>query len=164
MSRKAARRAAGFTIAELLIALAVTAVLLAAIAVAFDASFVNYRENEDMFRAVNSARQALTRVTSQLRTANAVDPNSAANECSLITAGGDDITYRFDSSNNGLYLDTGGNSYLLCDNVTAMTFNRSTATVEGVTYVESVQVSMTVASGGAEQSLAGAAVIRRNLQ
>ena len=36
---------------------------------------------------INAARQALVRMTSQLRTAAAVDPNSPANECTLITSG-----------------------------------------------------------------------------
>jgi prepilin-type N-terminal cleavage/methylation domain-containing protein len=164
MSRKATRHFAGFTIAELLIALAITAILLAAVAVAFNASFINYQENEDMFRAINGARQALTRITSQLRTANAVDPNAPINECSLITTAGDDITYRFDNSDNKLYLDSGANSYVLCDNVTGMTFTKSTATVDSVTYVQNVQVSITVASGSAQQNLSAAAAIRRNLQ
>ena len=48
----------GFTIVELLLALAVTSILLAAVAVAFNASVINYRENEDIFTAVNSARHA----------------------------------------------------------------------------------------------------------
>jgi len=45
-----------------------------------------------MFKAINSARQALFRITSQLRTATAVDPVAPANECSMITAAGEDIT------------------------------------------------------------------------
>jgi len=164
MPRKVTRHIAAFTIAELLIALAITAILLAAVAVAFNASFINYQQNEDMFRAINGARQALTRITNQLRTANAVDPNAPANECSLITTTGDDITYRYDSANNRLYLDSGVNSYVLCDNVTGMTFTKSTATVDAVTYVQSVQVSITVVSGSTEQTLSAAAAIRRNLQ
>jgi prepilin-type N-terminal cleavage/methylation domain-containing protein len=144
----------GFTIAELLIVLAITGILLAAIAVALDASIINYRENEDIFKAVNSARQALSRMTSQLRTANAVDPNRPDNECALITAGGD----------NTLYLDSNGNSYVLCDSVTAMAFTRDTATKDAVTYVKSVQISMTVQSGNVQRTLSAAAVIRRNLE
>jgi len=62
-----------FTIAELLLALAITGLLLAVVAVAFNASIINYGENEDVFKTINSARQALFRITSQLRTANAVD-------------------------------------------------------------------------------------------
>jgi prepilin-type N-terminal cleavage/methylation domain-containing protein len=154
----------GFTIAELLIVLAITGILLAAIAVALDASIINYRENEDIFKAVNSARQALSRMTSQLRTANAVDPNRPDNECALITADGDAITYRYEGGDNTLYLDSNGNSYVLCDSVTAMAFTRDTATKDAVTYVKSVQISMTVQSGNVQRTLSAAAVIRRNLE
>lgn len=154
----------GFTVVEILLVLAITGILLAAVAVALNASIINYRENEDIFKAVNSARQALYRVTTQLRTAAAVDPNSPASECTLITAGGDNITYRYDNGDNKLYLDSNGNSYVLCDNVTAMTFTRNTATQDAVTYVKSVQISMAVRSGNVQRTVAAAAVVRRNLE
>ncbi len=155
------------TIAEMLIALAVTAILLAAVAVAFNASVISYRVNEDTFRAINSARQALFRITTQLRTATAVDPNTPNNECSLITVEGDDITYRYSIADNRLYLitndDLTDSDYVLCDNVTAMTFTKNTAIRDTVVYVKSVQISITVQSGGLQKTLVAAAVIRKNL-
>ena len=156
------------TLAEMLIALAITAILLVAVAVAFNASVISYRENENAFKAVNSARQALFRITTQLRTAVAVDPNAASNECSLITAdGNDDITYRYNSADNRLYLITNDNpsdrDYVLCDNVTAMTFTKNTFVRDAVVYVKSVQMSMTVQSGSLQKTLVAAAVVRRNL-
>jgi len=158
----------GFTVVELLLALAITSILLAAVAVAFNASIINYRENEDIFKTINSARQALFRITSQLRTAEAVDPNSPDDECTLITAGGDDITYRYDSGDNKLYLitndDLSDSDYVLCDNVTAMTFKKDTATEGAIVYVKSVQISITVVSGGLERTVSAAAVVRKNLK
>ena len=156
----------GFSLAELLIALAITAILLVAVAIAFNASVINYSENEDIFRTINNARQALSRMTSQIRTADAVDPNSATNECSLITANNDDITYRYNSGDKKLYLidNSSGNSYTLCDNVTAMTFTKNTATEGSVTYVKSVQISIIVASGDIQRAVSAAAVVRRNLK
>jgi len=115
----------GFTVVELLLALAISAMLLTAVTVAFNASVVNYRENEEIFRTINSARQALFRMTSQLRTADAVDPDAPINECTLITPGNENITYRYNSGDNKLYLDTNGNSYVLCEHVTAMTFTKN---------------------------------------
>lgn len=159
----------GFTIAELLLALAIAGMLLAAVAFAFNASVINYRQNEDIFRTINSARQAMFRMISQLRTATAVDPdpNSPANECALITASGDDITYRYNSEDNKLYLitndDLTDSDYVLCDNVTAMTFTKDTVTEDSVTKVTSVQISITTASGNVQQTASAAAVIRRNL-
>ena len=157
----------GFTIVELLLALAIASILLATIATAFNASIINYRENEDIFKVINSARGALFRLTSQLRTADAVDPNPPANECSLITAGGDDITYRYNNADNKLYLITNDDlsdpDYVLCDNVTAMTFTKETVIIESVEKVRSVQVSITVACGNVERKISAAAVVRRNL-
>ena len=155
----------GFTIVELLLALAIASILLAAVATAFNASIINYRENEDIFKAINSARGALLRITSQLRTADAVDPTSPANECTLITAGGDDVTYQYNNGDNKLYLidNLSGSNYVLCDNVTAMSFAKDTVIIEGIEKVRSVQVSITVARGNVERKISAAAVIRRNM-
>ena len=62
-----------------------------------------------------------------------------------------------------LYLSS-GDVYVLCDNVIAMTFTRITAVEESVTYVKSVQISITVASGDVQQKVSAAAVVRRNLK
>ena len=154
-----------FTMVELLLGLAITTLLLVAAAVAFNASIVNHRENEDIFKTINNARQALFRITSQLRTASAVDPNSPDNECTLITAAGEDITYRFNNADNKLYLtdNLSGGNYVLCDNVTALTFKKNTATQGAMTYVKSVQISMTVVSNNIQRTVSAASVIRRNL-
>jgi len=167
MQNKMDNRSA-LTLAEMLIVLAITAILLAAVAVAFNASVISYRENENAFKAINSARQALFRITTQLRTAVAVDPNAASNECSLITAdGNEDITYRYNSADKKLYLITNDNpsdkDYVLCDNVIAITFTKNTFVRDAVVYVKSVQMSMTVQSGNLRKTLVAAAVVRKNL-
>ena len=157
----------GFTVAELLMALAIAGMLLAAVAAAFNASAINYRQNEDIFKATNGARQAMFRMISQLRTADAVDPNSPANECALITPGGDDLTYRYNSDDSKLYLitndDLSDSDYVLCNNVTALTFTKDTVVEDMQTKVRSVQISITVASGDVQQTVSAAAVVRRNL-
>jgi prepilin-type N-terminal cleavage/methylation domain-containing protein len=154
---------AGFTIAEVLIVLAITGILLTAVAVAFNASIINYRQNEQMFKTINNARQALCRMTSQLRTGHWVDPVAPNNQCSFYTAdadGNEPITYDYRSADNRLYLITSGNAYVLCDNVTAATF---TKTPDGSGDCKSVQISMTVQSGNIQRTLSAASVIRRNL-
>jgi prepilin-type N-terminal cleavage/methylation domain-containing protein len=160
---KNAKYKTGFTIAELLIALALAGMLLAAVAVAFNASATNYQQNEDIFKTINNARQALFRMTSQLRTASAVDVNAPLNECSLYTAVNENITYRYNSGDNKLYLITNidSNEYVLCDNVTAMTFNK-TPTDDGLN-CKSVQISMTIENGNVQKTISAAAAIRRNL-
>ena len=158
----------GFTIVELLLALAIGAMLMVAVAVAFNASAINYEENEAIFKTISSARQALLRMTSQLRTSEGVviDPNSPANECSFLTSAGQDITYQYRSADKKLYLITNsdGMEYVLCDNVAAMTFTRTSAVNDdGFLVCKSVQISMTVAHGDTQRTVSTAAVIRRNL-
>ena len=157
----------GFTIVELLISLAITVILLTAVAIAFNASAINYKQNESIFKTVNSARQALYRITTQLRNAEAVDSTTSDNLCTLRRYQGDaGMTYYYDSSDNTLYLidDSTSVSYKLCENVTAMTFTKNSAVVDGVTRVKSVQISMTVSDNNVTQNLSAAAVIRRNLE
>ena len=149
--------------AELLVAVAIAGMLLAAVAFAFNASAINYRENEEIFKTMNNTRQALSRITSQLRTADAVDPNAPSNACSFIAADGQDITYEYRSADKKLYLITNsdGVAYVLCDNVAAATFTK-TLTDDGLD-CKSVQISITVANGDMQRKVSAAAVIRRNL-
>jgi prepilin-type N-terminal cleavage/methylation domain-containing protein len=161
----------GFTLVELLISLVIVGMLLAAVAVSLSASVVNYRENEQVYRTINNARQALERMTSELRTAGtyvgenfvAVDPDAPNNKCNLFTAAGQNITYEYRSADNKLYLITNsnGNEYILCDNVMDAVFIK-TPTDDG-TDVKSVRISLTVQSGDQKSTLSAAAVIRKNL-
>jgi prepilin-type N-terminal cleavage/methylation domain-containing protein len=153
----------GFTILECLLALAISAVLLTAVAVAFNASAINYRENEDMFWTMNNARQALTRMTSQLRTGHSVLPNAPSNQCSFFTAANEDTTYDWHSTEQKLYvkLNATGLQYKLCDGVTAASFTKI-PTADHLD-CKGVLISLTVQSGRFQRTLAAAAVIRRNL-
>jgi prepilin-type N-terminal cleavage/methylation domain-containing protein len=156
-------RRGGFTLAETLLALAISAVLLAAIATAFNASVINYRDNQQMYDSLHSARQAMLRMTAQLRTGSTVDPDAASTECSFFTADGQDITYKYVADDHQLVLVTNADDaeYVLCDNVTAASFTK-TATASG-TDCTSVRISLTVEVAGRSQTLSSAAVIRRNL-
>ncbi len=156
-------RRRAFTVVECLIGLAISALLLAAVAVAFSASLTSYRENERMFWSMNNARQALSRMTSQLRTGYFVNPAAPSNQCSFFTATNQDITYEFRSVDKKLYLRTNGTGqeYVLCDNVVAASFTK-TPTDDGMD-CKSVQISLTVEEGGSQLTLSAAAVIRRNL-
>jgi len=164
---KNSRCKTGFTIAEILLALAIAAILLVAVAVAFNASAINFRENEEIFRAVNNARQALFRMTTQIRTADAVDPNAPANECSFITAAGEDLTYRYNSTDKKLYLITNDDlsdpDYVLCDSVSTFTCTKNSVLEDSTIKVKSVQISMTVGFGDLQRTVSAAAAVRRNL-
>ena len=153
----------GFTLVELLIALAITGILLAAATVALNASVMNYRENEDIFKAVNNGRQALFRMTTQIRSGMVSNVDVAdQTKCEVDCADGTLITFRYDSAEEELYVDRAGVPYLLCDNVTAMTFKKDNSTPTGD--VKSVQISMTVASGNVHRTLSAAAVVRKVLE
>jgi prepilin-type N-terminal cleavage/methylation domain-containing protein len=155
----------GFTVAELLVALAVMAILLTAVAVAFNAAAINYNENTEMYNAINTGRNAMLRMTNELRTAepNSIPLSEASTQCSFIDAKGRISKYRYDSSNKQLWLDylDGGSSRsaLICNDVTAMTWTRWPTT--GI--VKGVQMSMTVTAGNNHQTIAGAVVLRRML-
>lgn len=152
----------GFTIVEMLMAMMIMAMLMTALAAAFNASMVNFKANEDAFKVTNIARQALIRITTELRTANAVAVSEPSSQCSIITAGNSDVTYKFDSTDNTLYLITSDGDYILATGVTAMTFTKGIdPTDPGV--VRNVQISMTVSANNFTKTIATAAVLRRNI-
>jgi prepilin-type N-terminal cleavage/methylation domain-containing protein len=174
MNRATRTKAAGFTLIEIMIALALLAMLMAAVGAAVHASMTNYRENEEMFRAMSTARQALMRITTDLRTASEVSSLDPAGQCTIDLDGDAehngtanwDITYQFDSAANTLNFiqyNADGTVYasnVLCRNVTGMTFTRTPATGDSA---RSVRISMTVTAGDHAQTVSTAAVIRRNL-
>lgn len=161
----------GFTLVEVLMTMVILAALMTAVAVAFDASVKNYRDNEAISKTVNTARAALLRITNDIRTAQSVavigaggDPDNT--QCSMVTAGGQDLTYRFEAAAGTLWLDDNdsGDSYVLCKNVTAMTFNRATVATQP-NLIRNVRITLTVTDekGNNPQQLVAAAVVRRNL-
>ena len=171
--RKAGFRS-GFTIVEMLISLAILAVLLTAVAVAFNASAINYSQNEDMFKAMNTARQTLQRITSQIRTAQDVALIGAGSgedidnkQCTLHTQDGQDITYIYTPADNTLRLitndDATDDDYILCSNVTAMIFDRSPVPDSNPVEIKNVQISITVTLDNASQTISTAAVLRKNM-
>jgi prepilin-type N-terminal cleavage/methylation domain-containing protein len=159
----------GFTLVEVLISLALSAILLAAVATAFNASMVNYRENQAVFRAINSGRQALARMTTQLRNAGtdvngvfvAVNPTEPNNRCTFFSADGQDITYEYRDPNLYLIDNDTENEYVLCENISNLEF-RKVQTDDGMD-VKSICITMTIQCGNREQTLSSAAVVRRNL-
>ena len=173
MKCRAQRKA--FTIVETLMALAILAMLMAAVAVAFDASVKNYNANQGIHNTVNTGRQALLRITNDIR--NAQDIPLAAEEANTqLSIGndfdGDDIydenfTYRFDDSTSPgiLYYDDNitGQSYVLCKNVVSINFNRSPHPENS--NIRNVRITMTITddAGKVNQTLATASVVRKNL-
>ncbi len=173
----------GFTMVEVLISLTILATLMTAVAFAFDAAVNNYQTNKGIYETVNTSRQALLRVTNDLRTADdlRLSTEEANTQVSFIkdtTGDGTydkDVTYRFDSVTNRLYYDdnVSVNSYVLCENVTAATFNRTDhqidrangiGGVDTIWAVRDVRIVLTVTdeTGDISQTLAAATLIRKN--
>jgi prepilin-type N-terminal cleavage/methylation domain-containing protein len=163
ISKKRAGRKA-FTLVEVLASIAILAMLAAAVAVAMEASINSYQENQDISKAMNTARQALLRMITQIRTAQAVNTTDPSNQCSLITNDGKDITYRYDSAAKTLYIDynSTGTSHKLCENVISLNFTRA-AKPDDATRIRNVQIVLEVEVDNAVRKLASAAVLRKNL-
>ena len=151
----------GFTLVEVLISLAISALLMAAVAAAFNAAAMGYQDNRDIYNAINNARQALNRMTTELRTGYHVDANDPNTQCVFNLSDGTSVTYRYVPSDSNLYLIKGTATYTLCENVTDLYFNKSHTGDNG--YSKGVQIYMQVQSGSATQNLVAAAAIRRNL-
>jgi len=156
------KTSAGVSLVELLIVLAIMALLLTSLAAAFNASVINYRQNEDIFKTVNSARQALCRMTTQIRT-GLVDPNDVADQstCQVLCSDGSEILYWYSEDDDILYLRdlSSGSDYVLCDNVVALTFKKDNSSPSGD--VKSVQISMTVEKDDIQKIVSAAAVVRK---
>jgi prepilin-type N-terminal cleavage/methylation domain-containing protein len=160
----------GFTLVEVILSMTILAVLMTAVAVAFDASMKNYKDNEGLAKQINTARAALLRITNDIRTARGIVADLDTTQCSIDQDGDGeaDITYRFDGDNKVLYLDVyesgSTSSYVLCRNVSAMTFTRGTVPGQP-SLIRNVRITMTITDEKEQmaQKLVAAAVVRRNL-
>jgi type II secretory pathway pseudopilin PulG len=153
---------------EVLISLVILGILLTALATAFNASAINYRENHNMSTVMNSARQALDRMTMLIRTGQPDPADTSLTTCTLMTADSKDVTFNFNSGEKKLYYITNDNTTdtdpLLCENVTALKFTKTLGKdSKGIDCVKSVVISMTVRIGDVSETLSAAAVVRPNL-
>jgi len=94
----ARRNTNAFTLVEMLLALGLTAALMAAVGAAIHGSLSSYRENEQMARATQAARSVMDRITRDIRAAEAVSVTSF--EVTIIPiddgSGTDEIRYEYD--------------------------------------------------------------------
>ncbi|MCP4454462.1 MAG: prepilin-type N-terminal cleavage/methylation domain-containing protein, partial [Planctomycetes bacterium] len=85
----------GFTLVELLMALAISSLLLSGLGVAFNASMTSYSVNTDTYEGLNNARLALARMVSELRTGYLVDSSASSSQCNFFNASSQDIGYDY---------------------------------------------------------------------
>jgi prepilin-type N-terminal cleavage/methylation domain-containing protein len=192
---KTARIKIGFTILEVLMSMVILAVLLTAVAVAFDASIVNFQANDSISKITNAGRAALLRMTTELRSAgydsngdgeieSSVAVSDPVGQCSLTTSDNRNICYWHDTVTVDKYgkpllplrLNIAGtldpldpnfekNNPILCTHVKSATFDRATYTTKkGFLAVRNVRIVLTLTDdkGKNPQTLAAAAVVRRN--
>lgn len=182
LNRRRARRAAGLSLVEVLISLAIVAMLLTATGIAFDAALKNYKINHDMASVSVSARNALYQMTTTIRSAWNLDPDTdpldaiyvAPNgkSCSMRNANGDRVYYRYDESGKQLqvridYDDptlTDTPFYVLVDNVEPVTVGEKVFTA---TYIDNlvscVEIRFMVSQAGLSRTVSASAVPRNIL-
>lgn len=160
--RNTMRRKNGFTIVEMLMAMSITALLLTALAASINASVINANVNEDSFKAINNARQALGRMCAELRTSQAVEIYEAFDYCSFVNADSEVVKYWHRNDNNTLYLIKDSNFYVLCDGVESLSFTKG-LDPDNPGVVRNVQISITVKVGDISKKLSTATVIMRNM-
>lgn len=162
-----------FTIAEMLIALAILALLLAAVALAFHGSLMSYSENQKIAEVIQASRVVLHRIMTEVRTAEAIDVDSqrisiipAANTQGLTqieyvldgdvlycrrTVNGAEVVEPFIASDGAVRIDE-------------FTVSRETAVDgEGLTYTRSITASLGLRSGENTFQVTASACPRRNL-
>ena len=151
-----------FSIVEMIVALTLMAMLMTAVALAFNASAINYRDNEEIYKSLNAARQTLVRLTTEIRTADPTEfkDTDSLTECSMTLADGSVIQYYYSPDAQILYLTKDGADHVMCRNVTDVVFDKIASTEEP-DQTANVQVTITVDSGSTSQTLSSAIALRR---
>jgi prepilin-type N-terminal cleavage/methylation domain-containing protein len=134
LSRRRCRRGRrrGVGLIELLIALAISAALLTATAVAIDASFRAYAVNQEQSDLTQRTRLAMYRMTSIIRQTKEHAPHNGApagqfaggktvddTGIDMFDLSGKQIGYRYDSANKQLLVVVSGTPHVLCEGVEA---------------------------------------------
>jgi prepilin-type N-terminal cleavage/methylation domain-containing protein len=132
--RRPCRR--GLGLAELMIALVISALLLTAAAAALDASFKAYAINQEHSSLLQQARVTLHRISTAIRTSDTHAPLSNGPLASfaagttvtdtgiqMYDASDNLIAYQFDQPNQRLLCVVGGTSHVMLEGVTAFSVN-----------------------------------------
>jgi len=158
----------GLSLVEVMISLAIAALLLTGVAAAYSASASAIDMNDRFFRASQAARVSMHQLLTEIRRCQAVQVSSAT-QVDVITATDQDRSYRFDSTTGKLKLITNESTtdpdYTLASNVTSATFvaDSEPDPNTGINRVVRVTITVTVKIGDNEVRLSGSAAPRRNL-
>jgi len=122
----------GVGLVELLLALAISAMLLTATAVAVDASFKAYANNQEQSSLLQQSRMALNRMVTSIRTSDSHAPTDftllvdfkngkkvTGTAIAMFQEDGTNIVYRYDSAKQLILADVRGKSYTVARGVQA---------------------------------------------
>ena len=116
----------GLSLAEVMISLAISAMLLTAVAAAFTASSEAIEQNDQFFRASQAARVSMNQILTEARRANPVDAvASTATDLAMVGHDGNPRDYVYSAAEQKLKLDThtpGKPLYTLASNCTDASF------------------------------------------
>ena len=170
-------RAAGLSLVEVLISLAIMALLLTATGIAFDAALDNYKINHDMASVSVSARNALYQMTSTIRAAWNLDPETDPDyaidvaedgmSCALRDSSDRAVIYRYDDDSRELQvnIDDAEQWYVMVENVFPITVDEDifTATYTPDDLVSRVEIRFQVSQENLSRTISAAAVPRNIL-
>jgi prepilin-type N-terminal cleavage/methylation domain-containing protein len=156
----------GLSLVEVMISLAISAMLLTAVAAAFTASSDAIEVNDEFFRASQAARVSMNQILTEIRRANAVQVPTSNKTLSMMTHDGKDRTYTYDSNAKKLKLITNDVTtdpdYTLAGNCSTATFDVDTyKDTGGITHVVRVSVTICVQVGRNQIRLTGSAAPRK---
>jgi len=170
--KHARAKAAGFTLVEGLMTLAIMGLMMAALGTAVYAAMESFRENDRLATASQTTRGVLQRMMREIRTAAAVDANSGT--ITIIPPadpnGLQRIQYQYDPSARRLNYHKTVNgqtfSYVACGEGGTLTqFSVTTQTGldwQGLSCVKNVRVAMSLKFGSETFTVTSSASPRRN--
>ena len=188
VSRVRRPRHHGLSLIEVLMALALTAMLLTAAGIAFQVSADSVQANDEFFRATQAARVALNQMLTEVRRADAVAARDQLVSNFTVKGITDSLLpvsrplvsqssmefvryYRYDATAHKLMLyfqDANGNvsaEHPVASNVQVAPFSWDTALDNnGAPYVTRVAIAMEVAVGNNRIRISGSAVPRRSVK
>ncbi|MGH7180054.1 MAG: hypothetical protein ACREJC_21935 [Tepidisphaeraceae bacterium] len=150
-------RARGTSLVEVLIAGAITAMLLGAVAAATYASSAAIEMNDQFFRSSQAARVAVNRIVTEARGCQSGVVDSTT--ITLTNSVGQKMTYSLDAQTHCLNLTLESlptpETHTLARNVSSVSFTTNGA---------SISVTLVVSVGTNQVTLCGSAMPRRNIQ
>ncbi len=124
------RRCRGLSLVEILVALAITALLLTATAMAFEAAMNSYTTNHDLSMVSISTRNVLHQMCANIRSSwndpvagKPTTVTTDGTECTFTNQSGDEITYAYNAAQHSLEvnINNGADWFTLVDNVYPVT-------------------------------------------